>query len=75
MAIDLLRPSERADNLRTHLPRFDLESLFYVLLWRACCPNDKDRKQIRLPSDHDHNLKKWRTAKWDTLQKEKSSLM
>lgn len=32
MAIDLLSPSEREDEMQTHLPRFDLESLFYVLL-------------------------------------------
>lgn len=85
MAIDLLRPSERSDEMQTHLPRFDLESLFYVLLWRACCPNDKVKQHIRLPTfpkpggrnrDHDHHeLKTWRTVSWSDLQEKKQALV
>lgn len=49
MAMDLLEPSERQDKATDHLPRFDLESLFYVLLWRFCCPNNKQRQRVQLP--------------------------
>lgn len=73
MAIDLLDPDDRLDDANSYLPRFDHESLFYILLWRACCPNDVNRKDIHLPSDHE--LLVWRTEKWKALSGSKYALM
>lgn len=61
MAMDLLDPDYAGD--RT-LPRFDIESLLYVLLWVACCgPGSK------LPLESP--LRIWRTADWATLLRDK----
>lgn len=61
MAMDLLDPDYTGD--RT-LPRFDIESLLYVLLWVACCgPGSK--LPLKCP------LRKWRTADWATLREKK----
>jgi hypothetical protein len=61
MAMDLLDVDYKGD--RT-LPRFDIESLLYVLLWIACCGPG-----MKLPLSCP--LRIWRTADWTTLRKEK----
>jgi hypothetical protein len=61
MAMDLLDSDYKGS--RT-LPRFDIESLLYVLLWVACCGPG-----MKLPWDCP--LRMWRTAKWTELLEKK----
>jgi hypothetical protein len=61
MAMDLLDSDYKGG--RT-LPRFDVESLLYVLLWMACCGPG-----MKLPLNC--LLRVWRTADWPRLLKDK----